>query len=129
MQWKDRLSLTLGIVVALLPFSVNLILLLWRKRYLQLVAWRYWMATGGLVLGLIASFPTPLFYFSLELPAKFRGEWATLAAAWCMPLGLIAGLIALVLLAFGLGRVRWMGMAATFASVAFLYVTLLGLSD
>ena len=129
MQWKDRLYLAAGIVVALLPFSISLILLLWRKRYMQVVAWRYWMATGGLVLALMASFPTPLFYLSLEMPERLRGEWTALAAAWCMPTGLIAGQLALVLLAIGQGRVRWMGMAVTFVSVAFLYVTLMGLSD
>jgi hypothetical protein len=129
MQWKDRLYLAAGIVVALMPFSISLILLLWRKRYMQVVAWRSWMATGGLVLALVASVPTPLLYFALGMPERLRGEWAALAAAWCMPAGLIAGLVALVLLAFGEGRVRWMGMAVTFVSVAFLYVTLLGLSD
>jgi hypothetical protein len=129
MGWKDRLYLGFGVVLAALPFVVNLLLLGWRKQYLQAGTWRYWMATGGLVLGLLASFPTPLFYFALQFPWRVRGDWVTLAAAYSMPTGLIAGLVALVLLAFGKGRVRWMGMAVTLVSVGFLYVTLLGLSE
>jgi hypothetical protein len=130
MGWKDRLYLGFGVVLASMPFVINLLLLLSRNRYLQMVTtWRYWVATGGLVLGLLASFPTPLFYFALQLPWHIRGDWGTMAAVYCMPTALIAGLVALVLLAFGQGRVRWMGMAVTFVSVGFLYVTLLGLSD
>jgi hypothetical protein len=130
MGWKDRLNLGLGIVLASMPLIITSLLLVRRKRYLlQVATWRYWLATGGLVLGLLASFPTPLFYFALELPWRMRGDWGTMAAAYSMPTALIAGLIALVLLAFGQGRVRWMGMAVTFVSVGFLYVTLLGLSD
>ena len=130
MGWKDRLYLGLGVVLASMPFVISLLLLVWRKRYLlQVAPWRYWMATGGLVLGLVASFPTPLFYFALELPWRIRGDLVTMTAAYSMPTALIAGLVALVLLAFGQGRVRWMGMAVTLVSVGFLYVTLLGLSD
>ena len=134
MGLKDRLYLGLGIVLALMPFMVDLALLLRRKQYMQVPAWREWMATGGLVLGLFASVPTPLFYFALQFPGVSlgngaQGNWVPLVAAYCMPAGLIGGLAALVLLAFGQGRVRWVGLAATLVSVAFLYVTLLGLSN
>ena len=129
MGLKDRLNLGLGIVLALMPFMVNLALLLRRKQYMQVPAWRHWMATSGLVLGLFASIPTPLFYFALQFPIHAQGNLLPLVAAYCMPAGLIAGLVALVLLAFGQGRVRWIGLAATLVSVAFLYVTLLGLSN
>jgi hypothetical protein len=129
MGLKDRLNLGLGIVLALMPFMVDLALFLRRKQYMQVPKWREWIATGGLVLGLFASIPTPLFYFALQFPVHTEGNWVPLVAAYCMPAGLIAGLVALVLLAFGQGRVRWIGMAATFVSIAFLYVTLLGLSN
>jgi hypothetical protein len=130
MDWKNRLYLGLGIVLALMPFMVDLALLLRRNEYMQLVpGWRYWMATSGLLLGLLAAIPTPLFYFVLEFPGHTNGDWLMLGAARWMPEALIAGVLALVLLAFGKARVRWVGLAATFVSVAFLYVTLLGLSN
>jgi hypothetical protein len=128
MGLKDRLNLGVGIILALMPFMVDLALLLRRKQYLQVPAWREWMATSGLVLGLVAAIPTPLFYFALEFPGHTNGDWLVLGAARWMPAGLIAGIVALVLLGFGQSRVRWIGLAATFVSVAFLYVTLLGLS-
>jgi hypothetical protein len=52
-----------------------------------------------------------------------------LAAAWCMPVALIAGVLAVVLLAFARGKLRWIGIASSLASSALLYVILLGLSD
>jgi heme exporter protein D len=131
MNWRDRLNLTVGVAVVALPFVVNLILLLRRKRYLleQVPMWRYHVAVGGLVLALIASLPTPLFYFDLELPTRMQGEWLPQVAAMSLSGGFIAGLVAIGLMAFGRGMVRWVGIAATLVSVAFLYITLLGLSD
>ena len=46
-----------------------------------------------------------------------------------MPVCLVAGLVAIVLLGFAQGRVRWMGIGSSVVSVGLLYVTLLGLSD
>jgi hypothetical protein len=111
------------------PFAVNLFLLVRRKRYLLVAGWRYWVALPGLVLAVIASFPSPLFFFALELPWRMKGEWPPLAAAWCMPVALIAGVLSMVLLAFARGKLRWIGIASSFVSSALLYVILLGLSD
>ena len=131
MNLRDRLNLTVGVVVVALPFLVNLLLLIRRKQYLreEVPLWRYRMAVGGLVVALIASFPTPLFYFSLELPKMMQGEWLPRIAGMSLFVGFIAGVVALVLLAFGRGMVRWVGISATLVSAAFLYITSLGLSD
>ena len=131
MDWRDRLNLTTGVVVVSLPFLVNLILLLRRKRYLygQVPMWRYQVTVCGLVLALIASFPTPLFYFDLELPKTMQGEWLPRVAGMGLSSGFFAGVIAIALLAFGRGVVRVAGIASTLVSGAFLYITLLGLSD
>ena len=126
---RDRLSLAVGIVLAVLPFIVNLLLLAKRKTHMRVKLWRFRLATAGLWLALIASFPTPLFFFALELPWRAKGAWLPLAAAWCMPVALVIGLIAIALLAFGRGKVRWIGIAISTISVAFLYVVMLGLSD
>jgi hypothetical protein len=129
MSWRDRMSLTLGILLAVAPFAVNLFFLVRRKRYLLVTGWRYWVALTGLVLAVSASFPSPLFLFALELPWRVKGEWPPLAAAWCMPGALIAGVLAMVLLAFARGKLRWIGIASSLVSSALLYVILLGLSD
>jgi fatty acid desaturase len=70
-----------------------------------------------------------LFYFDLELPTKMQGEWLPRVATMSLSVGFIAGLVAIGLMAFGRGMVRWVGITATLVSVAFLYITLLGLSD
>jgi hypothetical protein len=43
--------------------------------------------------------------------------------------GIAAGVAAIGLLGFGRGRVRFLGIAMTLASLAMLYVTLLGVSN
>lgn len=131
MDWRDRLNLTADVAVVALPFLVNLILLLRRKQYLyeQVPMWRYRLAVGGLCVALIASFPTPLFYFNLELPKVMQREWLPRVAVMGLAAGFFAGLVAIALLAFGRGMIRWVGIATTFVTMAFLYVTLLGLSD
>ena len=129
MSWRDRLNLTVGVLIAFLPFVVNLILLQRRKRLMRAKLWRFWLTTSGLVLSLVASFPTPLFYLSLELPGGVNGGWALRAAGLGLRVGIVAGVIAIGLLGFGRGRVRWLGIAMTLTSIAMLYVTLLGVSD
>src|ERR1700738_438666 len=129
MDWRDRLNLTVGVLIASLPFLVNLILLARRKRLMRSKLWRFRVTTSGLVLSLVASFPTPLFYLSLELPRGVNGEWVLRAGELSMRVGTVAGVIAIGLLGFGRGRVRWLGIAMTLASIAMLYVTLLGVSD
>jgi hypothetical protein len=124
----DRLNLTGGVLVTALPFVVFVILLMRRGRYLEIKLWRYRMAVGGLVLGLIASLPVPLFYLVLELPQRMQGDWLPGTAVRSMLTAFYAGAVAVILLAFAEGIVRWVGIAAMFVSLAFLYVTLLGLS-
>jgi hypothetical protein len=129
MGTHDRLTLTLGIVLAIVPLAVNLFLLSRHKQYLTLLGWRFRVAFAGLLLALLASIPSPIFFLALELPQSAKGDWLPLSAAWSMPLGLIAGALAIVMLAFAQGRLRWMGMASAFVSVTLLYVIMLGLSN
>jgi hypothetical protein len=129
MSWRDRLNLTVGVLIAFLPFVVNLILLLGRKRLMRAKLWRFWLTTNGLMLSLVASFPTPLFYLSLELPGGMNGGWVLRAAGLSLRVGIAAGVAAIGLLGFGRGRVRFLGIAMTLASMAMLYVTLLGVSN
>ena len=128
MDLHDRLNLTGGVLVTALPFAVFVILLMRRRLYLEIKLWRYRVAVGGLVLGLIASLPVPLFYLVLELPQRMQGDWLPGTAVRSMLIAFYAGAVAVVLLAFAEGIVRWVGLATMFVSLAFLYVTLLGLS-
>jgi hypothetical protein len=125
----DRLYLTLGIVLAIVPLAVNLFFLMRRRQYLLVAGWRYKVALTGLLLALLASIPSPVFFFALELPQRAKGDWLPLSAAWCMPLGLIAGVLAIGMLAFAKGLLRWAGIASAVVSVALLYVIVLGLSE
>ena len=128
MSWSDRLELTLALALAAMPFGVNLYLLMQRRRFLQMKPWRVRVATAGLVLALIASFPTPVFYFALELPWRMKGDWLAADVPAALYTGLAAGMLALVLLWFARGRVRWLGLGTTMVSVVLLYVSTLGLS-
>ena len=128
MNLHDRLNLTGGVLVTALPFVVFVILWMRRGRYLELKLWRYRIALGGLVLALIASLPVPLFYLVLELPQRMQGDWFLVAAVRSMLSAFYAGVVAVVLLAFAEGIVRWVGIAAVLVSLAFLYVTLAGLA-
>ncbi len=128
MNGHDRLNLTGGVLVTALPFVVFVILLMRRGRYLEIKQWRYRMAVGGLLVALIASLPVPLFYLVLELPQRMQGDWLPGTAVRSMLIAFYAGAVAVLLLAFAEGIVRWVGLAAMFVSLAFLYVTLLGLS-
>jgi hypothetical protein len=128
MNWSDRLELSLALALAAMPFGVNLYLLIQRRRFLEVKPWRLWIATAGLVLALIASFPTPVFYFALELPWGMKGNWLVGAAPAALYTGLAAGMAAMVLLWFARGRVRWLGLGTTIVSVVLLYVSTLGLS-
>ena len=128
MNLHDRLNLTGGVVVTALPFVVFVILLMRRRRYLELKLWRYRVAIGGLVLALIASLPVPLFYLVLELPQRMQGDWFLVAAVKSMLTAFYAGVVAVGLLAFAEGIVRWVGIATMLVGLAFLYVTLAGLA-
>ncbi len=116
-------------VVAVVPVVVNLYLFVKRKQLMQVKRWWSLTATVGLVLALVAAAITPLFFLRLELPDKMKGVWLTAIGAWIMPVGVVLGLVAVGLLAFGRARVRWLGIAMTLVSLIFLYVNLLGLSD
>jgi hypothetical protein len=128
MNLHDRLNLTAGVVVTALPVVVFLIMLVRRGRYLEIKLWRYRMALGGLLLGLIASLPVPLFYLALELPQRMQQDWMSATALSGLLGAFYVGFVAVVLLAFAEGIARWVGIAVMFVSLAFLYVTLLGLS-
>jgi hypothetical protein len=126
---RERLDLTLAVLVASSPLAISVILLVRRAQYMRLRLWRYRLATGGLALAVIAAIPAPAFYFALELPETMHGPKMLAVVNWSLPVGLATGLMAMVLLVFGEGRVRWIGIGSCLLSLAMLYVTLLGLSD
>src|ERR1700733_10773518 len=128
MNLHDRLNLTGGVLVTALPFVVFVILLMRRGGFLEIKLRHDRMAVVGLVVALIASFPVPLFYLVLELPQRMQGDWLAGTTIRSMLTAFYAGAVSVVLLAFAEGIVRWVGLAAMFVSLAFLYVTLLGLS-
>ncbi len=128
MTWRERLYLTLAISASVAPLALIVYLLVQRKRHLLVTGGRYRAAMTGLVLALIAALPSPLFYFDLELPIPVKAAWLPVLAGG-LPIGLVCGLMAIPLLAFARGRVRWMGIASTVLCVTLLYLTLLGLSD
>ena len=126
---RDRIYVIIGILLAVVPLAVNLLFLIRRRQYVLVGGSRYKVVLTGLVLALAASIPSPLFLLALELPWRAKGAWLPLSAAWSMPAGLVAGFIAIVLLGFARGKVRWIGMASAFLSVTLLYFIALGLSD
>jgi hypothetical protein len=129
MSWRDRTELAVAVLLGLLPFVANVILWVHRKKQLQVKPWRYRLATIGLALDLVASFPTPLFFFSIALPWGIKAAWFATNAITIMTVSMIAGLIATILLGFGRSWVRWLGMSTAFFSTCALYIILLGLSD
>lgn len=128
MNWHDRLYVGTADGVAVVPLLLMVYFLVRGRRYLLVTGWRCWLALTGLALGLVAALPAPLFYSSLELPETLKETWVPRIAGG-LPAGLAAGLVAIPLLAFARGRVRWMGIVSMLVCVALLYFTLLGVSD
>jgi hypothetical protein len=130
MTWADRAYVTGAICLSLLPLVLGLLaLFLWRKDLFSLPLWRYRVASIGAVLALFASLPLPLFYVAMTvLPVNERTAWLPRIAMDCFAAGLLAGSLAVVMLCFARGRVRWSGILSATLSVAFIYVALMALS-
>ena len=127
MSWRDRVYLGTAMGMAVVPLMLMVFFLVRRKSYLLVTGWRRRAAIGGLVLGLVAAFPSPVFYIALELPVPLA-SWAP-AVTRSLLVGLASGLLAIPLLAFARGQVRWLGIVSTVLCGALLYFTLLGLSE
>ncbi|MDE3104272.1 MAG: hypothetical protein KGK08_03770 [Acidobacteriota bacterium] len=128
MGGQETLFFGVAIALSVVPFVLQTYLLLRRNEHLTVTGWRRWLAITGLALGWGATLPSLLFYLVLELPSNMK-ETRLPMIAGAMPAALIAGLLALVLLAFGKGRARWLALLADVVCVGLLYFTLLGLSD
>jgi hypothetical protein len=127
--WADRAYVAGAICLGLLPFALSVLSLLWRNDLAPLPLWRYRVSTAGTLLAFFASVPLPLFYVTLTvLPMSERTAWLPRVSMDCFVAGLLAGLLAVVMLCFARGRVRWSGILSATLSVAFIYVALMALS-
>ena len=129
MTWHEKAYVTLAICLTLLPLVLSLLLFAWYKHLLLMSQWRRWVMLIGMILAFVASLPLPLFYIALSvLPATAKSSWLPQVSTYCLFAGMLAGLIAIPMLAFARGKVRWSGIASAMLSVVLIYVALMALS-
>ena len=128
MNLHDRLNLTGGVLVTALPFVVFVILLMRRGRYLEIKHVALPGGGGRIGAGVDCFVAGAAVLPGVGAAAEDAGGLAVWGCRQEYLSAFYAGAVAVVLLAFAEGIVRWVGIAAMFVSLAFLYVTLLGLS-
>ena len=129
MTWHEKAYVTFAVCLTLLPLVLSLLLFSWYKQLLVTSLWRRGVVMIGMVLAFVASLPLPFFYIALSvLPTTAKSSWLPQVSTYCLFAGMIAGLIAIPMLAFAKGRVRWSGIASAVLSVVLIYVALMALS-
>jgi hypothetical protein len=129
MTWHEKAYVTLVVCLTLLPVVLSLLLFVWYKQLLLTAQWRRWVVMIGMVLAFVASLPLPFFYIALSvLPTTAKSSWLPPVSTSCLFAGMIAGLIAIPMLGFAKGKVRWSGIASAMLSVVVIYVALMALS-
>jgi len=122
------------VVVMMLGYlspSVLFGILFWkRERWRSGVAgWRRCLWLIGLALGIITSLEVPVFLLGIQfLSDSAKQKWFLNGALETMFLALLIAPIALVLLGFGIGRQRWVGIFSASLTFVGLYVTLMATS-
>jgi hypothetical protein len=129
MTSHEKAYVTLVICLTLLPLVLSLLLFVWYKQIHLTARWRRWVVMIGMVLAFIASLPLPFFYIALSvLPTTAKSSWLPPVSTSCLFAGMIGGFIAIPMLAFAKGKVRWCGIASAVLSVVVIYVALMALS-
>jgi hypothetical protein len=92
--------------------------------------WRWILWQTGFCLGLAVSCLAPLFLAGIQLlPERAKNAWFIDWSGKAMFAALLLTPIGLVLLGFGRGRQRWIGLLAGALTAALLYISLLAMSD
>ncbi len=106
--------------------------LVWKRRIWRpaVAEWRWRVWHVGLVLGAFAAVAAPVFLLGLQfLPGTAKQRWFIDAGMKGMFYAFAATPLAVVLLGFGGGRQRWMGMLSATISFGALFISLLAASN
>ena len=138
MQWLQSLldaSLNAALF-ALLVLSyatppVLIALLAWKRRAWRpdVAEWRWRAWHAGLVLAAYAAVAVPVFLLGLEcLSSAVKQRWYIDAGMRGMLYALFTSPVSVLLLGFGRGRQRWIGMLSASISLGALFISLLAVS-
>ena len=138
MQWLQSLldaSLNAALF-ALLVLSyaippVLIALLVWKRRTWRpdVAEWRWQVWQVGLALAAYAAVAVPVFLLGLEcLSSAVKQRWYIDAGMRGMLYALFTSPVSVLLLGFGRGRQRWIGMLSASISLGALFISLLAVS-
>ena len=138
MQWlQSVLDASLNAaLVALLVLSyaippVLTVLLAWKRRAWRpnVAVWRWRIWQIGLALAAFAAVAVPVFLLGLQcLSSAAKQRWFIDAGMRGMLYALSISPVAVLLLGFGRGRQRWIGMLSASISLGALFISLLAVS-
>jgi hypothetical protein len=124
-------AIALAIICYAAPIICFAILCLKRESWSRdLVQWRRnaWMT--GFVLGFTSSFAGPFFLAGIQfLSSKAKDAWFINDWSGVILAAFVISPLAAVLLGFGKGKMRWLGMLAASLTCFEFYVTILAMSD
>jgi hypothetical protein len=101
--------------------------LLWKRRNWRpnLADWRWRVWNGGLFLAAVAAVAVPIFMLGIQfLSEAAKDKWFIDAGTRGMFFALVIAPVAVILLCFGKGKQRWMGILSGLISFAGLYISL-----
>ena len=111
-QWKIRAFIAVAMAVSLVPLA--LCLPLWKNLLRQQISvWRRRLSIAGLGLATVSSFVPPLWILTMQLLSE-NGEASRVVdlAIESVLVGMVAAILAFLLLCFAKERVRWIGLTA-----------------
>jgi hypothetical protein len=110
---------------------VLIAILLWKRRTWRpnVAAWRWRVWHVGLALGAVSAVAVPVFLLGIQfLSSSTKQGWFIDAGMKGMFYALVISPVAVLLLGFGGGRQRWVGMASASISFVALFLSLLAAS-
>jgi hypothetical protein len=119
-----------GILLVLVPVALTT-LLIWKRKTWRpnMAAWRWRVWNGGLAVAAMAAVALPIFLLGIQfLSEAAKDKWFINAGMRGMFFALLIAPVAMILLGFGKGRQRWMGMLTCLISSVLLYASLLAAS-
>jgi hypothetical protein len=126
-QWKIRAFIAVAMAISLVPLA--LCLPLWKLLLgQQLSVWRRRISIAGLGLATVSSFVPPLWILTMLLLSE-NGE-ASRVVDLCIEavmVGMVAAVVAFLLLCFAKDRVRWVGLTACGLTVLLFVVSFGGI--
>ena len=121
-------AVALGIA-GVLPLVLVAVVFLRRARWGPMAVGRYRAWLAGIVVAGVAGMALPVFLASIQaVPEEHKTAAFQTAMGNTLVVGLLGSLAAMVLVCFGRGLGRLLGLAAAAVSFCSLYVMLMGLS-